>query len=109
MNIIKDMVKANIMREFIYSPINHRLLLQYSNNNHYQHPDLVECGGLTLSSFSSYREQQSMIMKFSSISVPKSASNGNNTEPSERPNIHLPIIIRQAPSPPPLPFIQLFL
>ncbi|CAF0870991.1 unnamed protein product [Rotaria sp. Silwood1] len=49
-----------------------------------------------------------MIMKFSSISVPKSASNGNNTEPSERPNIHLPIIIRQAPSPPPLPFIQLF-
>ncbi|CAF3378584.1 unnamed protein product [Rotaria sp. Silwood1] len=80
----KDMVKANIMREF------------------------MECGGLTLSSFSSYREQQSMIMKFSSISVPKSASNGNNTEPSERPNIHLPIIIRQAPSPPPLPFIQLF-
>ncbi|CAF4624158.1 unnamed protein product, partial [Rotaria sp. Silwood2] len=49
-----------------------------------------------------------MIMKFSSRSVPKSASNGNNTEPSKRLIIHSPIIIRQAPSPPPLPFIQLF-
>ncbi|CAF4632245.1 unnamed protein product, partial [Rotaria sp. Silwood2] len=67
-----------------------------------------ECGSLTLSSSSSYREQQSMIMKFSSRSVPKSASNGNNTEPSKRLIIHSPIIIRQAPSPPPLPFIQLF-
>ncbi|UJR08680.1 hypothetical protein I4U23_012938 [Adineta vaga] len=87
----------------IYSPPNHRPLLQYPNNNSQQHPDLIQYGSPTLSSASSCREQQSMTMNFSSAGTPLSPSNGHNAEQSPRLNIHSPTITRQAPLPPPPP------
>jgi WAS family protein 3 len=92
----------NQSQQQVYSPTNHRLLLQYPNNNHHQHSDLVQYGSPALSSSSSCREQQSMTMNFSSTGTPKSPFNGHNTEPSPRLNIHSPVITRQAPPPPPL-------
>ncbi|CAF0999153.1 unnamed protein product [Adineta steineri] len=110
----ESVARANIrsqqqqQQQQVYSPTSHRLLLQYPNNNHYQHSDLVQYGSPTLSSASSCREQQSMTMNFSSAGTPKSPSNGYNNEQSPRLNIHSPMITRQAPPPPPPPLLTQF-
>ena len=100
-----EIARANSRtQQQIYSPTSHRPLLQYPNNpSHYQQSDLVQYGSPTLSSSSSYREQQSMTMNFSSAGTPLSPSNDYNNEPSPRLDLQSPIITRQAPVPPPPP------
>ncbi|CAF3611156.1 unnamed protein product, partial [Rotaria sp. Silwood2] len=44
----ESIVRANIRsQQQVYSPTNNRLLLQYPNNNNYQHSDLVQYGSPT--------------------------------------------------------------
>lgn len=102
----ESVARVNNHSQQIYSPNNHRLLLQYPNSNQYPHADLVQYGSPTISSSSSSREQQSMTMNFNSTGTPRSPLNGYNhhhAEPSPRLNIHSPVITRQAPPPPPPP------
>ncbi|CAF2478797.1 unnamed protein product [Rotaria sp. Silwood2] len=100
----ESIARANIRsQQQVCSPTNHRLLLQYPNNKHYQHSDLVQYGSptLSLSSSSSCREQQSMTMNFNSIGTPKSPLNGYHAESSPRLKLRSLIITRQALPPPP--------
>lgn len=83
----------------IYSPSNHRQLLQYPNNNGNHRQDSGQYGSPTTSSSSlSNREQPLMAMNFSTSTPDSSpyATNGfNTTEQSSRFNSHSPIFNQQ--------------